>query len=92
MITNALLIHLNVEQVFIFNTSSIIMVLKKINVNTLSNQIIQLNANTEVRLPSDLNVNVSSNSTVSLRVRFFVQLQHTSISIILGYPNTISNA
>lgn len=66
MITKALNIHLNIEQSILINTSSIIMLLKKMNNETLSNQMIELNNNIQITLLEDLKFN----SIVSLRVRF----------------------
>jgi hypothetical protein len=68
MLTNALNIHLNIEQSMIINTSSIIMFLKKTTIDTLSNQMIRLNDNTQIFFPNNLNLN----STILLRVKTFV--------------------
>jgi hypothetical protein len=65
MITNALNLHLNIQQSTLVNTSSIIMSLKKMTIDTLSNQMINLNDNTQIYLPNDLQLN----STNSFRVR-----------------------
>jgi hypothetical protein len=72
MLTNALNIHLNIEQSMIINTSSIIMFLKKTTIDTLSNQMIRLNDNTQIFFSKDLNLNLTTNSTILLRVKTFV--------------------
>ena len=74
MITSALNIHLNIEQSVILNTSSIIKTLKKMMVNTYSNQTIELSNNTKISIPDNLHFNLSENSTILLRVR-----HHTDI-------------
>jgi hypothetical protein len=74
MLTNALNKHLNIEQSMIINTSSIIMFLKKMTIDKLSNQIIQLNDNTQIFSPNNLYLNLTNNSTILLRVRHFVML------------------
>jgi hypothetical protein len=66
-ITNALNVHLNIEQSISINTSSIIMSLKRLFGNTMSNQSIDLNDQTQIWLPDDLQLN----STISLRVKSF---------------------
>ena len=71
MITNALSIHSNIEQSIVINTSSIIMFLKKMTIDTLSNQMFKLNNNTQITLPNQLSLNLTTNSTVSVRVRHF---------------------
>jgi hypothetical protein len=76
MLTNALNIHLNIEQSMIINTSSIIMFLKKMTTDTLSNQIIQLNDNTQIFFPKNLNLNLTTNSTILLRVKTFVHVKY----------------
>jgi hypothetical protein len=76
MLTNALSIHLNIEQSMIINTSSIIMFLKKMTIDTLSNQIIQLNDNTQIFFPNNLNLNLTTNSTILLRVKTFVHIKY----------------
>jgi hypothetical protein len=68
MITNAFNIHLNIEQSILINTSSVIMSLKQLMMNTFSNQIMQLNNNTQISIP----VNIQFNSTILLRVRRFL--------------------
>jgi hypothetical protein len=74
MLTNALSIHLNIEQSILINTSSIIVFLKKMTIDSLSNQIIQLNDNTQIFLPKDLNFNLTTNSTILLQVRHIFTL------------------
>lgn len=69
MITNALNLHLNIEQSFLINTSSIIIFLKKMIIDTLSNQTIYLNDKSQVFLPDDLYFNLTTDSTIVLRVR-----------------------
>jgi hypothetical protein len=76
MLTNALNIHLNIEQSMIINTSSIIMFLKKMTTDTLSNQIIQLNDNTQIFFPKNLNLNLTTTSTILLRVKTFVHVKY----------------
>jgi hypothetical protein len=73
MITNALNVHLNIEQSLIINTSSVIISLEKITIETLSNKSIQLNNNALIRFPSGINLNFSQNSSVLLRVCLFLQ-------------------
>jgi hypothetical protein len=63
--------HLNVEQSFIVNTSSVIMFLQRVAIDTLPNKTIQLNNNAQIRLPSIINLNLSNGSSVVLRVSFF---------------------
>lgn len=75
MITNALNIHLNIEQIISINTSSIIMTLKRMNVDTMSNQTIYLNDQSHISLPENLYLNASKNSTISLRVRSITYLR-----------------
>ena len=75
MVTDALLVHLNVEQHVIINASSVLVSLNKTTVEGLSSRIIVLNSNAHVRLPSELNLNVTSNTTVALRVRRLLSLR-----------------
>jgi hypothetical protein len=74
MLTNALSIHLNIEQSILINTSSIIVFLKKMTIDSLSNQMIQLNDNTQIFLPEDSNLNLTINSTILLQVRHIFTL------------------
>jgi len=67
-ITNALNVHLNIEQTVAINTSSIIMSLKRLFTNTMSNQSIDLNDQTQILLPD----NLQFNSTISFRVKSFL--------------------
>jgi len=67
-ITNALNVHLNIEQSISINTSSIIMSLKRLFGSTMSNQSIDLNDQTQIWLPDNLQLN----STISLRVKSFL--------------------
>jgi hypothetical protein len=76
MLTNALSIHLNIEQLMIINTSSIIMFLKKMTTDTLPNQIIQLNDNTQIFFLHNLNLNLTTNSTILLRVKTFIHVKY----------------
>jgi hypothetical protein len=68
MITNALNVHLNIEQSTLINTTSIIMSQKIMTMDTLSSQMIKLTENTQISLPEDLFLNSTTNSTISLRV------------------------
>ena len=70
MITNALNIHLNTEQSFLINTSSIITFLKKMTIDTLSNQTIYLNDKSEVILPDDLDFNLTTDSIIVLQIGY----------------------
>lgn len=72
MISNALNLHMNINQSLIVNTSSSIMSLQKVEINTLPNKTIQLNNNAQIKLPSIINLNVTNNSSVIMRVRFFL--------------------
>lgn len=72
MITDALKIHLNIEQMMSINTSSILMTLKRISANITSSQRIDLNDRTQILFPDNLHLNATKNSTISLRVRFFL--------------------
>ena len=74
MVTDALLVHLNVEQHVIINASSVLVSLNKTTVEGLSSRIIVLNSNAHIRLPPELNLNVTSNDTVALRVRCLLSL------------------
>ena len=74
MVTDALLVHLNVEQHVIINSSSVLLSLNKTTVERLSSRIIALNGNAHIRLPSELSLNTTSNATVALRVRCLLPL------------------
>jgi hypothetical protein len=65
-ITNALNVYLNIEQSLIINTSSIIISLQKIRINTIPNKTIQMNDNAQIRFPSKINFNFSQDSSVLL--------------------------
>jgi len=95
MITNTLNLHLNVEQTMPINTSSIIISLKKISSNTLSNQTIDLNDKTQIFLPEDLYLNSTNNSTISFRVRFskyiYLLLMYFILFILVCSNTTLSS-
>jgi tRNA(Leu) C34 or U34 (ribose-2'-O)-methylase TrmL len=64
--------HLNINQSLIVNTSSVIMSLQRVEINTLPNKIIQLNDHAQIKLPSTINLNISNSSSVIMRVNFFL--------------------
>jgi hypothetical protein len=66
-------VHLNIEQFLIINTSSIIISLQKIRINTIPNKTIQLNDNAQIRFPSIIKFNLSQDSSVLLEVSLFVK-------------------
>lgn len=70
MTTNALLLHMNTGQLTKVNTSSVIFLLEKLILDTLSNKTIQLNHNSQVRFPSTLNIDKNQNVSISYRVIF----------------------
>jgi hypothetical protein len=83
MITNALNLHLNIQQSTLVNTSSIIMSLKKMTIDTLSNQMINLNDKTQIFLPNDLQLN----STNSFRVRQSLLCKYISLIFLKPLVN-----
>ena len=66
MNTETLLLHLNTGQVHIVNTSSVIALVEKLDLNTLANKSIRWNDQTEVQLPSFPPTN---NTSISYQVR-----------------------
>ena len=60
--------HLNINQLLIVNTSSVIMSLQRIAMDAFPNKTIQLNNNAQIRLPSTINLNLTNGSSVVLRV------------------------
>jgi hypothetical protein len=85
MLTNALNMHLNVEQSLIVNTSSVIMFLQRIAINALPNLTIQLNNNAQIRLPSTINFNLNNDSSVTLRVKFLDSVEISNYVLVCSH-------
>ena len=70
-------IHLNVNQTFLINSSSIVVSIVKLSVDSFMNKTL---SDQRVSFPSQLNL--SSNQSQSLRVRFSNTLNNTKISLV----------
>jgi hypothetical protein len=66
MNAESLLLHLNTGQVHIVNTSSVIALVEKLDLNNLSNKSIRWNDQTEAQLSS---LRSSDNTSISYQVR-----------------------
>ncbi len=64
LLAETLIIHLNIEQYLIINTSEIFMSLETITVQSLTNKTIKQMGHTLIHIP----LNFNSNQTISLRV------------------------
>lgn len=90
ILSRILSMHLNINQSLIFNTSSVIMSLQRVEINTLSNRTIQLNDNAQIKLPSTMNLNIDNSSSVVIRVKLSYVKYIFCRNIILVCSNTIS--
>jgi 3-methyladenine DNA glycosylase Mpg len=68
LLTLALNIHLNIDQIMIINTSEIFMLLETISMKSLSNKSFELIENTRINIPSDFNSSLKNNSIISFQV------------------------
>ena len=75
LLTRSLNIHLNVEQQFTVNTSSVFMSLETLKIQSLLRKEIPSVGNAWLRLPSTWNLSLQEYPTGSLRVRSFLFMQ-----------------
>ena len=93
LISRALNSHMNINQSITVNTSSMIMSLEKVPLETLPNKTISLTSYASIKLPSKIQFNLNDNSSVIMRVKSFLfgNFLWKRMKIILVEFNTISN-
>ncbi|UJR17432.1 hypothetical protein I4U23_004327 [Adineta vaga] len=81
-LTAAFQVHLNIEQKFILNTTSIFFSLEKLLIQSLPNKLIQLSGNGQIKLPENFNLIPNSTDIVLLRSIMLPLAPLVSLSLI----------
>ena len=90
LLTAALIIHLNINQNLSMNTSSIIMFLERISIESLSNKLIEQNQNALIQMPMNFQLNSTENTFIAFRVRLFIRYVLVYSMSFLVHHATIS--
>ena len=89
LLTNALHIHLNLEQNLTFETPNAFMSLGTVSIESLSNRILSPVANAPIRLPEQFTSSLNNQSTISFRVCLLPSVDFEYLRSTLVFDPTV---